>query len=260
MIDENKLTIKIDNRQPVELFDLTHSFSSLADEYKRHLSQEAIVISPDEIKLYVKEIRTGSIIADLVALAPNVLPFVEHTKTIISFTNYLKIAYDYLIGRELKKPHLTRVNYENLIGIVNPIAKDKSSQINIHNTFNGNVSVTINMTSTEANAAQNTARREIDALMAPTNNFVESVLIYWYQARNDPKSQTGDKAIVESVQKTPVKAIFDNDALKEKMLLDADNPFNLAYIVDLVVESIEGKPVLYKIMNMHEKFSKPSRG
>ncbi len=260
MIDDSRLTIKICNSQLVELSDLSNSFSSFADEYKRHLTQDGVFALPDEVRLYVKEIRTGSIVADLVVLAPYVLPFVEYSKTIISFTEYLKTAYDYLIGKKTEKPQLTKANYENLIGIVNPIAKDKSSQLNIKNTINGNVVVNINLNSIEANAAQNTAHREIDALIAPISGFREKVLLYWYQARNDPKSKTGDKAIVESVYDGPVKAIFDNDTLKEIMLLDAYNPFNLAYLVDLTVETIQGKPVIYKILKMHEKFSKPVEG
>ena len=258
MIDDNRLTIKICNSQPVELTDLSNSFSSFADEYKRHISQEGTVTIPEEMNLYVKEIKTGSIVADLIALAPYVLPFIENSKTILSFMEYLKTAYDYLIGRQTEKPPLTKANYENLIGIVNPIAKDKSSQLNIQNTINGNVSVNINLNSIEANAAQNAAYRDIEALTVPIIGLREKVLLYWYQARNDPKSKTGDKAIVESVYSGPVKAAFDNEHLKESMLLDSQNPFNLAYLVDLTVETIQGKPVIYKIVKMHENFSKPT--
>ncbi|MGD0341826.1 MAG: hypothetical protein ABSA76_08995 [Bacteroidales bacterium] len=52
-------------------------------------------------------------------------------------------------------------------------------------------------------------------------------------------------------------AIFDNDAAKTRMLLGNDNPFMSAYRVDVAVETVKGKPVLYKILNMHERIEMP---
>jgi hypothetical protein len=41
------------------------------------------------------------------------------------------------------------------------------------------------------------------------------------------------------------------------MLLGVENPFMSAYRVDVAVETIGGKPILYKIMNMHERIEIP---
>ncbi|MCX5815689.1 MAG: hypothetical protein NTX75_05525 [Proteobacteria bacterium] len=251
-------TIKIKNQQPVELVDLTNSFFSLADEYKRFIGQDVIQESgdiPEEIKLYIKEIRTGSIEADLVAYAAGMIPFLEHTKTVIEFGKYLKMAYDYLTGKSCSKPQLQKINYENLSAFVEPIAKDNASQINCQTIINGDVNVYLDINSLEANAAQNIAKREISLLREPIIGIKEKTLLYWYQARNDPKSQVGDKAIIESIQTNPTKTIFRNDNIKSQMIY-GENPFKSAYIVDVQVETIQGKPVVYKILDIHERIDR----
>ena len=253
-----KLTIEIKNSRPVELLELAQSFQSFADEYKRHLLKKEEPQIADDIKLYIKEIKSGSIITDLVALSTMSLPFVENTNSIIDFAGYLKNAYDFLTGKTDKKPMLEKANYENLSRILEPIAKDNASQINCSTVINGNVILTLNIDSTAANAAQNMATREIIALKEPTTGFKEKVLLYWYQARNDPKSTTGDKAIIESIHKWPVKAMFANAGIKAKMLLDAENPFIHAFVVDVAVETINDKPAFYKIIDVHEKIDLPN--
>ena len=40
------------------------------------------------------------------------------------------------------------------------------------------------------------------------------------------------------------------------MVLDDQNPFKVAYVVDVIVETIKNKPALYKIIALHEKFER----
>lgn len=251
-------TIEIKNNQPVDLIDLTNSFSSIGDEYKRYISRisgEELASTPEEIKLYIKEIRSGSIIADLVAFAAGMIPFLEHSKTVIDFAGYLKGAYDYLLGKAQAKPSLQKINYQNLSNFLEPIAKDTAAQMNCNTTINGDVTVYLTINSLEANAAQNTAKREIGLLKEPITGINNKVLLYWYQARNDPKSNVGDKAIIESIQSNPTKTIFNNDNIKSQMIY-GENPFKSAYVVDVEIETIQGKPTLYKIMGVHDRIDK----
>lgn len=129
--------------------------------------------------------------------------------------------------------------------------------MNISTVINGNVHLEVNLGSLEANAAQNQIRREIIELESPTSQPHEKVLLYWHQAKSDPKSNTGDRGIIESISKTPVKVIFDSEQLKVDILLNDENPLKSAYIVDAVVETINGRPALYKITHLHERFDKP---
>lgn len=256
MGDEMKMTIEIKNTEPVELMDLTLSLGSLADEYKKFLVKNESALDPDAVKLYIKEIRTGSIITDLVACAPIGLPFVEHAATIVKYAKYLNDIYGFLTGKSDKpKDVIEKTTYQNLSNIVEPIAKDKSSQFNIGAiNVTGNVTVNLNMSSLEANAAQNSARKEIEKLKEPNTKPHTQVLMYLYQARNDLSSTTGDKAIIESIHSGPVKTVFSNEDIKSKVLSDKSNLFKKAFVVDASVETIAGVPRLYRISEIYETF------
>lgn len=252
-------TIEIKNTQPVELLDLTGSLLSLADEYKRFVAAQPIPSAPEDIKLYIKDIHSGSIVTDLIAMAPAALPFVEHAKVIVTFAKYLKTGIEYLLGRDpaAQRPSLTKQNLNNLSTFLEPIAKDGASQMNCHTTINGDVNYIFNVNSVEANAIQNRAKKEMDSLKEPVVGIKEKVVLYWYQARNDPRSQVGDRAIIESIGPLPVKTIFHTDAIKAEMLYVTENPFRTAYIVDVQVDTINDKPVIYKVLHVHERFERP---
>lgn len=253
-MEEAHLTIEIKNKRPIELGDFTSSLLSLANEFKRKLELENPEIAVADVRLYIKEVRSGSIVADLVALAPQALQLVSYSNAVVSFYKHIKGAYDYLSGASENKPDLDRASYENLARIVEPIAKDSGSQLNI-GALHGPLYY-FNVGSQEANAIQNRVRKEIEALAEPSKGLREKVLLYWYQARGDAKSKTGDKAIIESISVAPVKTICVTDAIKLQMILDEENPFKEAYIVDVMVETIRGKPSLYKILSLHDKFER----
>jgi hypothetical protein len=84
--NEIGISIEIKNTQPIELIDLTESFVGFADEYKRSVAISDPAAPPEEVKLYVKQIRTGSIIADLIAIVPLTLADANH---VIEFCQYL---------------------------------------------------------------------------------------------------------------------------------------------------------------------------
>ena len=40
------------------------------------------------------------------------------------------------------------------------------------------------------------------------------------------------------------------------MLFEDKNPFRMAYVVDVSVETIEGRPALYNVLAVHDKFER----
>lgn len=56
------LLITLTNNSPVELGDFANSFCALSDEYKRFLSKNNPEAGNDDAKLYIKQLKLGSII------------------------------------------------------------------------------------------------------------------------------------------------------------------------------------------------------
>jgi hypothetical protein len=249
------LTVTLRNRRPIELLDLTASLSGLAQEYLRHLEEKHPEDAAADVRLYVEEIRSGSVVATLMAVSPQLLQGLSYVNSVVTFSKHLKSAYEYLSaygGGAAPEPELSRPTLQNLADILEPVAKDSGAQLNI-GTVNGNVQFVIN--SRDANAAQNAISKLLKR-DSPSAQLHEKVLLYWYQARADAGSKSGDKGIIESISANPVKVICETEVVKAQMVLGEVNPFKEAYVVDVVVETINGRPALYKIVRLHERFDR----
>jgi hypothetical protein len=121
----------------------------------------------------------------------------------------------------------------------------------------GRVINQIFITSEQANAAQNQIKREIGKLEEPDDHTQRKRVMVRYQSKFDSLSSTGDKAVIESISKTPIKVIFENNAVKKAMLLgDVRYPkqwHELAYIVDVKVQTVQGIPKVYTIINYYDE-------
>jgi len=257
-MSEAKLTIKIENKRPIEITDFTDSFNSLANQYYKYLSENESFKLNQDTKLYIKEIRSGSIITELSDLVPLVLPFVENSNSVIEFTGFLKKGFDYFLGKTEEKPkEFDLKDCNNFNNIIKPIAKDNGSNVLFNGDWNfENVTVNFNFNSVEANAIQNGIQREKENLKEPTKNIQHKVLFYWDSAKYDEKSKSVDKGYIDSVSFKSLRVSFDDDYTKRLMLDIEENPFHLAYIVDVEIMDIQNVPTVYKIIKMHEFFQK----
>jgi len=248
------LVIEYKNRAPLELMDLAQSMICIGAQYKEVcINHEKII--PDDMRLYVKEVRSGSTIMELVPWVAGAFPVViEHADSVLKFSEYLARLYKWYSGTGNEKPqNVTRSMLIDAVKIIEPIAKDNASQLNIGTIqYNGDTHYHLHLSSLEAKAAQNGIYREIQDIDIPTVGVHKKVVMYWAQARNDAKSQSGDKARIESISNLAVKAIFSNDETKIRMLYEEAHPFEKGYIVDVACETVNGRPVLYKIINFYD--------
>lgn len=256
-IQDIRLIITINNRQPVELLDLTKSLVALSNNFDRYTSENGETKENREAKLYVKEIRSGSIIVELIELATvGMIPFAENVNTILDFANYFKTAVNFFLKGEGQDPDLSPAEFKEISTIVSPVAKDKGSQINISTTVNGNLTLNFNLNSNESNAIQNIFNRELKKLKLPeiSDDSEDRVVLTFYQARSDKASKIGNKGIIESLNKKPMNIVFDTEELKMEILHSDINPLKTAYLVDVKVETINEKPSIYRIIKLHEYF------
>lgn len=258
MDSEMTLEIKINNKTPVELLDLAQSMIALSDEYTRYIGASPDCGDPEQVKLYIKEVRAGSIIQHLVAAAPDALLYVGAFNSVVGFTEYLGRAISWFeINR--KPPAWpegapSKKSMENLIEILEPVAKDPGSSLEvgaINVNGNGNVIHQYVISSKDSSAAQNNIRHAILEMTPSTTGERKNVVMYWSQARNDKQAKSGDKVVIESISRSAVKVVFSSDGLKKRMLFDVAHPFEKAFIVDVFVETITDKPVLYVVHEFH---------
>lgn len=224
------------------------------------------------MRLYIRHLRSGSIIAELQAIAEQAQilfgehgifqttkDFFDHAKTLAGFATHLNEIVLWFLGldKERKSPSPTKKETANIIDFFEPVARDSSSNLTIQ--VNGPVHIqtaTFNYNSQQANAVQNTAKRYLGPTLPGTQTRPDEVLVL-HQVRGVATAKAGDKGIIESLTKQPIKLVFASDKIKKEILDLPENPFQQAFLVDVDVKTVDGKPALYKILNLKDSFEKP---
>lgn len=250
---EARLVYDFKNVRPIELLDLTASLLAIGEQYKSFIRRQGGPWADDDYRLYVKEVRTGSIVAELISQAVQGQMIAPFAPFIIQFTQQLGDWFEFFKGvkdakdiKELFKG-ATKKDFQQVSQIVEPVAKDGGSQINLVASQGGVIVVNAPLTLVEANAVQNGLRRRIEAIPETLSGVHRDQVLYWYQVRADLAEKPGDKAVIERFSKWPVKVRFYSDDVKRAMLDREENPFRKLYVVDVDVTELDGKPVLYRV-------------
>ncbi len=246
------LVYKIDDKQPVELLDLTASLMAIGEQFKKFVRQHGSDVAEDDIRLYIKEVRSGSIIAELVSIAQQYGMIGPDVGWVVQYAEYLSEAYSYFKGEAVaQEPSFDKQDHDRLSQIVDPVAKDSGAQLNIV-ANSGVINVNLTLGSTEANAIQNRIRRAQDRLPDRMTGVHPDQVLYWYQVRDDSADKPGDRAVIPRIYSKPVKVQFASEAVKTATIDRPENPFRLLYIVDVDITEIDGKPVLYKVLEVKD--------
>lgn len=255
------LTYTFTNTKPIELLDLTASLLAIGEQYRR-FAEEHSEASTDDYRLYVREARSGSIVIDLITYATQPQMLAPLAPILIQYSKELSDWFEFFKGIKAAKDikelifGKSKKDLQQISDIIEPAAKDQGSQINITAGDGAVILVNTSLTSTEANAGQNVLRRHIEHIPLPTTGIHHDQVLYWYQMRHDHAAKPGDKALIERIWNKPVKVRITSDAIKRRMLEDENNPFKKFYVVDVDVTESQGKPVLYKILDVKESFDR----
>lgn len=256
------LRMTIRNQDPVDLLDFTQSCAAFAAEFNR-FSMSVEDAAPS--RLLIKEVRAGSIEIDLVQLMPAIAPLavaiatnplavMKATNTFVSFAKNIKEICSWLKG-EARPPEtaVERKTLENIEAWLEPIAKDAGSEMNlVVLNIHGDNFAPITINSSEANVCQNVAKRKRKEMAAPQLGDVhEDVILRWHQSRNNVLG-AGDMAIIESISNKPLRVIFQNKGMKSLLLSAEENMFNRLYLADVAVESVNGIPRIYRVLNIQK--------
>lgn len=237
------LQLKIDNKQDLDLQDFNDAVQSLGNQYYSHLKACNAKRIKSTHKLYIKEIKQGSIIIELCEKAPELLPAIA--PSIVEFGCYITHTMDYLVGRKdsLKREITKRdfLDFKNIFKLSANLKGNITGFIGLN--FGGDVVVNNHYNDTEAAAGQNKCNKEIEIIneREPESFIKERVNLDLYQARNSNLSKAGNMGIISEVSDKPKVLSYATDRLRYDLTNAEDNPFNYTYLVDVEVKMREGK-------------------
>ena len=252
--------VKYETERPVELSDLGESFRALGKQYEDYVHRHGFDQTPGNARLYVAELRTGSILLILKNMLEQGSMVLKDFDVLAGFIANLYELVDYFRTAKPTTPtEITRDDASRLSRIVEPAAKDGTGAISF--TFIGNTApIAINniiINNETANAIQNNVRRFLGPSVPDPGSFEREVL-YLQQMRGDPMSKVGDRGVIERFSTKPVKLHFMTPESKAA-ILDTPYPFKVAHIIDGQVSTVKGEPALYKVTNVHETLGAVSK-
>lgn len=246
------LAIKLENKKPVDLLDLTTSFAALAESFREYANEHTGEPLPDNVRLYVQEMTSGSIIAKLTALADQASWTLKHAEVLAGFVTNLNDVVGYFLDRPGAKAEPSKREAEQVSQILEPVAKDGGSQIIIQAMPGSTVTVNqFQVGSLEANAIQNRVRQFVGPAL-PASEVRTDELLVLEQVKNAAGTKTGDRGIIERIWPRAVKLLFANEDGKKQVLNLDGNPFQHVFLVDVDVRAVDGKPQLYRVINVKE--------
>lgn len=242
MNETPKLSITINNKQDVELFEFTSSMASLNEDYTRFVCSKGPDLK-NRCKLYIDKIIPGSIVLELIEKAPEVLPGIA--PILVDYTTLLISTLNYLSGKVTKLPDFkfARENFINIKKLVEVAANVSGNTINFNLNYRSKVIINHKYSSTDANAIQNQCEKEIKRLDKSGESLIkEKVNLNLYQARDSvlSKSTRGNLGIIEEISDKPKPLNFSTDRLRYDITKAESNPLNFTYIVDIEIKLKDG--------------------
>ena len=259
---DTALLVKINHTQPIEVDDFVKTISAIGELFDGFCRNNMHSREAQKAKLYVNKIERGSIEIFLTeAFSALALPMIENVNLIMDFAAHLKNVIEYFTEGRGQKPDLTAKELHELHDIMSINANDRGGTtmigaVNINNFGSGDIVLNcFTLDHGASNSAQNQINREEEEIKQTES--LETVyrhkLLTIFQLRTNLSTDTGNRAVVESISKRPLPIVFDSDDLKRR-ILGEDNPVRYGYLVDVAVLKASGRPVAYKVMALHEVF------
>ena len=257
------LTLTIDNSEPIELGAFVNAFTSIAEEYRESLGKSGI---NGDAEIFISEVRKGSIVADLVPAIVSALPVVSVSiNQIAQSIDFVKAWAERL--EFLKKgkvfENASSKELKAVCDMTEAIARDPSASSKLelvtYEDKQRKVRAAFKFDSSEARVIQETAKRALLDINAPTSTEHRRVFLYFTrsdkgQAPIDKNS--GERAVIEEISDKSRPVIYSSELaeeqIKDMLQQESVNIFKKGFNVDVSVVERNGRTVAYKILGVHQ--------
>ena len=275
--DGAHIRLKLDTSDPIALADFVANFVGIGNQFEKFVAREYPNIKADS-EIYIKEVRSGCIEADLVAwivgaggaLAAGAwaIDAIDKIQIFSKFVEWTKGRISPYFQRGGRTEDATKSDLADWLKTTQAIAHDEngSSRLEAAAFEDGErkVRAAFKFTTVEAREAErqiNEHKAELDATEGAEHNRVMMRFVRPSIEKVSSHKRTGERALIEAIYPKPLAVLYASDMARERIqheLKDsAVNPFNLLFDVDVNVEISRGNPVAYRIVDMHDVASAP---
>lgn len=243
----HSLIVEYKNERPIELTDLTAALSAFGEQFKRFVTEHDGV--DPETRLFVHEIRPGSVIAELVELGKLANDLYEARDYIAPFVPALGDIMDAVLHLKPEAKKLDRQTLRNTANIVAPVATDTGAQLTVTDNRNGTINQIVIVTPPQAAAIGYNVQHLLNSQLPDEERFANEPLVL-FQLRDAPPGKSGDFGIIDRFSPRHHKLTFASEAVKAAMLHESGHPFEQIFWVDGVVKTAGGKVAGYMVVSL----------
>lgn len=265
------LIVTIDTKEPIELGDFVSSFTSLSSQYQQYIAENHPELR-SEAKIFITEIRAGSIIADLIPFAQmfglaTVIPAMQQLDIIAEFVEKYGHKLKILFSKSAMAADVSVASNDSdlndFLGTVSAIAKDKDGSAAIEAAYfedgKKRVRAAISFTTMDARAAVESIAHERVRLASRLHETKQRVMMVFTQtnvktAKLDKR--TPERVVIEEILPTDRPLVYASELseqqIKHEIKEADDNVFKKGFIVDVSIMRKADKIVAYKVINVHQ--------
>lgn len=256
------IELRIVTDQPVELLDFVGQFTALSSQYEQYIKEN----HPDlkgNAEIFVREMRSGSILADLVPLTLAVITQMDRLLIVEEFIRKYGariLTYAKPGGRD---EGATKSDLKDLVDGVVAIANDPNGRVELkavsYEDGKRDVRAHIQFSTAQARTVISEAenhKKELDhisrsdyerVLMTFTRSDIGNVLV---------GRKSGERVLIEAIHDKDLALMYASELAEQRIKHEIreadDNIYHKGFVVDVNVQTKGGRPVAYAITDVHQ--------
>ncbi len=259
------IELHVDTKQPIELGDFVAGFTSISSQYDKFVKSSFPNLE-GESRIFIREVRPGSIEADLIPWA------VKGVSAVINAMDQVLIVEQFvrLYGKRLSgyfgghpDPDATSSDLKDFMGGVAAIANDPDGKATLsavaYEDGKKQIKAAIQFDTGQAREAVREIEKQRLDIEKRGHVDHERVLMVFSQSNIKDTvvgKRTGERVVIESVLERDLPLIYASELAEQRIkheIREADeNVFKRGFVVDVNVETRGGRPVAYRVTNVHQ--------
>lgn len=269
--EADHVRLTLDNTQPIALSDFIGSFVGIGNQFEKFVATKHPELKA-ESEFFVKEVRAGSIQADLVSwiangasvvTLPGIIDVIDKSQIMAKFVADFRDKVTKYFKRGGREPNATKSDLSDFLRAVEATAHDPNGNTTLEAAYfedgKRKVRAAFKFSTKEARIAEAQIAEHRKELEAKTGVDEARVLLRFVRPSVEagkPGKKGGERGIIDKVHKRALPILYASDMaeqrLRHELMTVQGNVFRTLFDVDVNVErNSANKPIAYRITAVH---------
>jgi hypothetical protein len=261
------IRLKLNTHDPIEMGEFVSAFTSIAAEYDRFAKLN--LNQPDDAAVYVQDVRDGCIEAQIIVWAAGVVAFAAAANTLAEFVERYGGRLSHYLKPGGRIEDATKSELKHFSEQVAAIASAPNGTLEVAaiEIDNGQekVRAAFKFNTSEAREIERQVddhRRELDR--SGGTSYERALMVF---TRSDVRTtalgkRSGELVRIASISERSLPLIYASNLaeqeIKHEIAEAEDNVYKKGFVVDVnVEENATGRPLAYRVTNLHQVIDLP---